>query len=55
MRARLLYAETEVEQLVRGVGPSIGSFHLCDETHEAFAQLGWRALEDVVIERHSRS
>lgn len=42
--ACLLDAETEVEQVVRWVRLSIRSFYLRNETHEAFAQLSWRAL-----------
>lgn len=52
--ACLLDAQT-VEQVVRRVWLSIRSFYLRDETHEAFAQLSWRALKDVLIERHGRS
>lgn len=53
--SRLLYAETEVEEVVGGVRPSIRLFELCDETGEAFTQLGLRTLENILVQSDGRS
>lgn len=51
----LLDVEADVEEAVGGVRPAVGAFHLRHEASEALAQLGRRALQDVLAQRHGQS